>query len=94
MFCIVLLFKLRSVGKTRRKQSQIAQNAFLVSAVPATPSAAGFGRSLGGQQDPDESHSCSTLGVNWVPGPQDRGRDEERSRRKIPIHFGRRQKGS
>ena len=75
-------------------QGQIAQYVFLVSAViPATPPAAGFGRSLGGQQDPDESHSCSTLGVNWVPGPQDGGRDEERSRRRFPIHFGRR-KGS
>ena len=47
-------------------QHQIAQYVSLVSAVPATPSAAGFGRSLGGQQDPEESHSCSTLGGTWV----------------------------
>ena len=34
-------------------------------------------------------------GLNWVPGPQDGGRNEERSRRRFPIHFERRrQKGS
>ena len=33
-------------------------------------------------------------GLNWVPGTQDGGRDEERSRRRFPIFFDRRQKGS
>ena len=32
-------------------------------------------------------------GLNWVPGPRDGGRNEERSRRRFPIHFDRR-KGS
>ena len=31
-----------------------------------TSSAAGFGWSLGGQQDPEESHSCRLLGGTWV----------------------------
>ena len=35
--------------------------------------------------------SCSWL--NWVPGHQGSGRDEERSRRQFPIHVDRR-KGS
>ena len=72
-----------------------SQHVFLVSPVIlVTSSAAGFGWSLGGQQDPEDSHSCSTVGVKCVPGPQDGGRDEEKSRRRFPTSVGGRRKGN
>ena len=96
MFCIFLhrfAFQV-AIGGKNTKETKSNRTICFLGVSCSCHSAAGFGRSLGGQQDPEKSHSCSTLGVNWVPGLQDGGRDEERSRRRFPIYFGRRRKGS